>query len=513
MSELEPPDRSLPSRRPTSAYAYAVLTVVAATLMSWLMFPYVEPANLVMTYLLAVVFAAARCGRGASIAASVLSVAAYDFFFVQPYLTLAVAEKRYVFTFAVMLVVALVISGLTARIRRQAEAARHREERTAALYAMSRELADAGSVDALAGIAARHVATVFDADVVVLLAAANGELVAAGPHAADAVDADELDLCRQVLEHGEPVGLGTATSRRARARYLPLGGHRGPLGVVRIGPHRRDAFVADEARRQLETFVNQAALALERARAAAEAQDARVRAETERLRSSLLTSVSHDLRTPLATITGAATTMLEAGDGLDGRTQTELLESIRDEAERLNRIVQNLLDLTRLESGALQLRREWHPLEEVVGAALRRQDQRLRGRPVTVNVPPDLPLVAIDDVLIEQLLVNLLDNALKYTAPGTPVRIVATATDASVTIEVADCGPGLPRGEEERVFERFRRSDANGRRGAGLGLTICRSIAEAHGGRLWAQNLPEGGAAFLCTLPLTGAPTAVPGDA
>ncbi|MBI2205867.1 MAG: DUF4118 domain-containing protein [Candidatus Rokubacteria bacterium] len=470
------PQRSFPPHWLTSGYAYAVAAVVVATLVSWPMFPFVEPANLVMTYLLAVVFAAVRGGRGPSVLASVLGVAAYDFFFVPPYLTLAVADKHYVFSFAVMLVVALVITGLTARIRRQAEAARHREERTAALYAMSRELAEAGSVDALVAIAARHVGTVFDADVVVLLAAANADLTVAGPHAGDRVDADEFALCRSVLEHGEPAGLGTATSPRARARYLPLGGHRGPLGVVKVAPHRRDAFGTDEARRQLETFVNQAALALERVRAAADAQDARVRAETERLRSSLLTSVSHDLRTPLATITGAATTMLEAGGSLDTPTQTELLESIRDEAERLNRIVQNLLDLTRLESGALQLRREWHPLEEVIGAALRRQDKRLRDRQVTVNVPPDLPLVAIDDVLIEQLLVNLLDNALKYTAPDTPLRIIATATDASVTV-------------------------------------ICRSIAEAHGGRIWAQNLPEGGASFLFTLPLTGAPAAVPRDA
>ena len=289
-----------------------------------------------------------------------------------------------------------------------------------------------------------------------------------------------------------PEGGVAEGSVTGRAISVPLTGHRGPLGIVNVAPKRRSALAMPEARRQLETFVNQTALALERVRAAGEAHDAGVRAETERLRSALLTSVSHDLRTPLATITGAATTILESRDRLDSRTETELLESIRAEAERLNRIVQNLLEMTRLESGALQIRREWHPLEEILGAALNRQGRRLGTRCVTLSVPPDLPLVAIDDVLVEQLLVNLLDNAVKYTPPDSPIRIIATATDATVTVEVADRGPGLPRGQEDRVFEKFYRAGGSGRVGAGLGLAICRSIVEAHGGRIWAQNLPRG---------------------
>jgi two-component system sensor histidine kinase KdpD len=260
-------------------------------------------------------------------------------------------------------------------------------------------------------------------------------------------------------------------------------------------------------------FVNQAALALERARLAAEAEDARIRAETERLRNALLTSVSHDLRTPLAAITGAATTMLDAGSRLDASVTRELLESIRDEADRLNRLVQNLLEMTRLESGALHLRRDWHPLEEVVGAALGRLAARIGRRQVVVTIPPELPLVPIDDVLIEQVLLNLVENALKYSAEGRPIRILATATDAQVTVEVADAGTGLPQGHEELVFEKFTRAAADGP-GAGLGLAICRGIVEAHGGHIWAQNLPEGGAAFLFTLPLAdGAPASVPADA
>jgi two-component system sensor histidine kinase KdpD len=216
--------------------------------------------------------------------------------------------------------------------------------------------------------------------------------------------------------------------------------------------------------------------------------------------------VSHDLRTPLATITGAVSTILENGARLDDRTRRELLESVRDEGERLNRLVQNLLEMTRLESGAVELRKEWHSLEEVIGAALSRVGPRLASRRVSTRVPPNLPLVPMDDVLIEQVLVNLLDNALKYTPPTSPIEIIATATDSAATVEVADRGPGLPPGEEDKVFEKFYRGRTDKGRGAGLGLAICQGVVRAHGGRIWAQNLPEGGVAFLFTLPITGAP-------
>jgi two-component system sensor histidine kinase KdpD len=239
-----------------------------------------------------------------------------------------------------------------------------------------------------------------------------------------------------------------------------------------------------------------------------------VRVETERLRNSLLSSVSHDLRTPLATITGAVTTILEEGARLADGTRHELLESVREEADRLNRLVQNLLEMTRLESGALQLKQELHPPEEVIGAALSRLAKRLAQRRVTTRVPPDLPLVPMDDVLIEQVLVNLLDNAVKYTPAASPIDIIATATDRNLTIEIADRGPGLPAGEEEKVFEKFYRGEPEGARGAGLGLAICRGIVRAHGGRIWAQNLPGHGVAFLFTLPIgEAAGVTMPADA
>jgi two-component system sensor histidine kinase KdpD len=495
-----------------AAYGWGIAIVALATGVAWLTLPFFELANLVMVYLLAIVVVATHYGRGPSLLASVTSVAALDFFFVPPYFTFAVTDLRYLFTFLVMFVVGLVTSGLAVRTRSQAEAAREREQRTAALYAMSRELASTRGVDTLLTVAVRHVSEVFRGEVVVLLPAADGLTPWSGSQFA--LDANELGVARWVHEHHQPAGLGTTTLPGASALYLPLQAPRGPVGVLGVRSTDRHAFDAPEKLHQLETFANQTALAIERAQLAEEAQQAEVRIETERLRNSLLSSVSHDLRTPLATITGAASTILENGSRLNAQTRQELLESVREEADRLNRLVQNLLEMTRLESGALQLRKEWHPLEEVIGAALGRLGKQLADRRVDTSVPPDLPLVPIDDVLIEQVLVNLIDNAIKYTPSKSPIRIMATATEEAVTVEVADRGPGLPRGEEDKVFDKFYRAVPSGARGAGLGLAICQGIVKAHGGHIWAQNLPEGGVAFLFTLPLVGTPpAAVPADA
>jgi two-component system sensor histidine kinase KdpD len=504
------PRRRLPPASDWSGYVKAMGAVVLATGVSWLMFPYFELSNLIMVYLVAIVAVAVRLPRGPSVLASVLSVAAFDFFFVPPYLTFAVSDAQYLVTFVVMLLVGLVISGLAIRIRTQAEAARDRERRTAALYAMSRELASTRGVEELVDTALRHIGEIFRARAVVLLPHAEARLTARGEAAADwSIDGNEMGVARWVFEHRQPAGLGTGTLPGATGLYVPLLAPLGCVGVLGVRPADVHAFDTPERLHQLETFANQTALAVARARLADEAQQTEVRIETERLRNSLLSSVSHDLRTPLATITGAATTLLEQGGRLDSPTQRDLLESVREEADRLNRLVQNLLEMTRLQSGELTLRREWHSIEEIVGAALRRLDKRLTGRRVTTRVLPDLPLVAMDGVLIEQVLVNLLDNALKYTPPGSPLEIIATATDQAVTVEVADRGPGIPPGEEEKIFEKFYRGRADDSRGAGLGLAICQGVVRAHGGRIWAQNLPGGGVAFLFTIPLTEAPPVV----
>jgi two-component system sensor histidine kinase KdpD len=488
-------------------YGRASAVVAFCTALAWLMFPHFERSNLIMVYLLGVVGVAARLGRGPSTLASVLSVAAFDFFFVPPYFTFAVADSQYLVTFGVMFVVAFVISTLTVRIRAQAESARQRERRTAALYAMSRELASTRGVEDILGAAVRHVVEVFGGQVVVLLPSATGQLAChAGSPTGFEMDSTELGVSKWVYEHGQIAGLGTATLPGAKALYLPLVASRGTLGVLGLRPSESRSLDSPEQLHQLETFANQTALALERTQLAGAAQQARLRAETERVRSSLLSSVSHDLRTPLAAITGAASSLLESHKRLDAATRQDLLETLHEESERLNRLVNNLLEMTRLESGAIQVRKEWHPIEEVVGAALSRQEKSLRDRPVSTNLPEDLPLVAIDDVLIEQVLINLLDNVVKHTPSDSPLEITACAREGAMTVKIADRGPGLPPGDEDRVFDKFYRGHGVTSRGAGLGLAICRGIIEAHGGHIWAENRPEGGVAFRFTIPLAGTP-------
>jgi two-component system sensor histidine kinase KdpD len=389
-----------------SAYGWGLAVVVLCTVVAWLMRPDFADANLVMVYLLGVAMVARRFGHGPSIWASVLSVAAFDFFFVPPYLTFAVSDVEYLITFAVMLLVALVISTLTARMRQQAETARQRERRTAALYAISHELASTRSTDGLLQAAARHISRVFESRVVLLLSNASGRLQAWGgkvdwrdSNAAGQItftlDDKEQGVAQWVYDHQQMAGFGTATLPSAEGLYLPLIASRGTVGVLGVRPAQPHRLLASEQLRLLETFANQTALALERAVLAEEAQQAQVQIETERLRSSLLSAVSHDLRTPLAAITGAASSLLEGDMVRDAATRSDLLRTIYEEADRLNRLVSNLLQVTRLESGAVQVQKEWQPLEEVVGAALLRLEARLHDHPLTTRLPADLPLVPL----------------------------------------------------------------------------------------------------------------------
>jgi two-component system, OmpR family, sensor histidine kinase KdpD len=501
-----------------AAYGWSVLVVLLCTALDWLLFPAFERANLVMVYLLGVVVVAMRGGRFAALLASVLSVAAFNMFFVSPNMGLAVAHLEYLVTLVVMLLVALVISTLTVRLRQQAEAARHRERRTAALYALSRELVSTRDTDGLLRAAARHVYEVFESQVSFLLpnatghlqqwdAGADGQSRGLGSQVLFAFDTKEYAVAQWVYEHRQMAGLGTATLPSAEALYIPLLGTRGAVGVLGVRPAAPRRLLAPEQIHLLETFANQTALGIERATLAGEAQQAQVQVATERLRNSLLSTVSHDLRTPLTAIAGAASGLLQDNAPLDPSTRHELCQTIAEEAHRLNRLVNNLLDMTRLEAGAVEVHKEWQPLEEVIGAALTRLEAQLHDRLLTTHFPADLLLVPLDSVLIEQVLINLLDNAVKYTPPGSPIALTAWATEDAVTVEVADRGPGLPPGEEQRIFDKFYRVQRPlTPSGTGLGLTICRGLVEAHGGQMWAENRPGGGTVVRFTLPLTGTP-------
>jgi two-component system, OmpR family, sensor histidine kinase KdpD len=511
--EDESPRRAERLVRPTNWWllGWAVGTVGLCTALGWVMFPYFELSNIIMVYLLGTVLVAPRLSRPFTILTSIFSVAAFDFFFVPPYYTFAVSDVRYFVTFAVMLVVAIVVSSLTVRIRQQAEAARSRERRTAALYDLSRELAGTRGAATLVQAAVRHIHEVFAGQVVILRPGPEGGLVlgAAYPSPFE-IDTDEGGVVRWVFEHRQMAGLGTDTLPGAQALYVPLIASQGIVGVIGIKPPDAQAFADPEQLHLLETFANQAALAVERAQLADEAQKAQVRAEAERLRNALLSSVSHDLRTPLATIMGSASSLLENGTHFHRGTWQDLLQSIVDEAERLNRLVSNLLDMTRLEAGTLAVKKDWQPLEEVVGAALTRMQKRLGDRPVGIRLPDDLPLVQMDGVLMEQVFINLLDNGVKYTPVRSGLDISASVSDGAVLVEVADRGPGFAPGEEERVFDKFYRGQTAESRGVGLGLAICRAIVEAHGGKIWAENRPGGGAVFRFTLPAKDVPPEMP---
>jgi two-component system sensor histidine kinase KdpD len=306
-----------------------------------------------------------------------------------------------------------------------------------------------------------------------------------------------------VFDKGEKAGHDLALFGDAAAFYLPLRGTREMTGVMALLPLAETAFGPEQVQ-LLEVFASQTALAIERTRSQHAAETARLQMETEEMRSALLSAVSHDLRTPLASITGAASTLRSQAERLETETRNELLDSIADEAERMSRLVSNLLDMTRLASG-IELRRDLYPLEEIVGAALQRMERALAKREVITEIPETLPLVCVDDVLLGQVMVNLLENAVKYTPEGSPISIVAEAGESEVVLEVGDRGPGFAPGEETRIFEKFYRGGAKGKSGAGLGLAICRAILEAHRGRIEAVNRSGGGALFRMYLPTGGA--------
>jgi two-component system sensor histidine kinase KdpD len=486
--------------------ATAAALVGAATGASLLAGDLLATADVAMLYLLVVMLAAVRGGRAASVVAAGLSVAAYDFFFVEPYYTLAVADSRHLLTFLMLFAVGFVMSTLTLRIRRQERSAVEREQRTAMLLALSRELGRALDERETARAIARRLAEVFQRGTALLLPGPAGALSPAAVAGDLPLEAPELAVARWCFEHAEPAGAGTDTLPGSRVRCAPLrSGPRG-LGVVALAAGPAGRWTLEE-RDLLEAFTRQGALALERALLVDEREAAALRARSEEMRSALLSTVSHDLRTPLAAITGAASALREDMAEADAAQRRELLETIVEESARLEKLLANLLEMTRLESAGVEIKREWVPIEEIVGAALERLSPQLTGRELRTELPPELPLVAADPMLLELLVLNLVENAAKYAPAGSPIEIRARAQGGNLALEVADRGPGFPPGAEVRAFEKFYRGAHAGIPGAGLGLAIARAIAQLHGGSLVAENRAGGGAVLRLLLPLdAGAP-------
>lgn len=516
------------SQKPIS-YVWSALIVIICTAVAAMMRDHFELSNLIMVYMLGVVIASTRYGRAPAAMASILSVACFDFFFVPPFFTFAVSDTQYLVTFAVMLTVALIISTMTARIRQQAQSARIREGRTAKLYSIARDLSSSQNLDELIAVALKNTATTFESQVALLFPDWNGNLVVVsditGPDRLTEVDSG---VAAWAFKNKQPSGLSTSTLPGASAMYIPLLGPQRVIGVLAIKPALEERFRAPDQMHLLETFASQMAIAFERAQLAEENERARVQVKSEQLRNSLLSSVSHDLRTPLATITGAASSIIDGSEELTIADCRAMAEEISNESARLNRLVSNLLDMTRVQSGNLQVKKEWYPVEEIIGSALSHLDARLTGRNVKVIIADNLPFVTVDSILIQQVLVNLLENALKYTPEGSELVLRASLLDQhshqqphqqkAVQIEVADRGPGISTENHQRVFEKFFRQKTTNLKdahdtsdgdspGVGLGLAICAGIVEAHGGKIWVQNRPGGGAVFKFYLPIDGEPT------
>lgn len=492
-----------------AGYFWAAVYCAAATVASNVAFPLIHQTNIVMFYLLAVVFAALRHGRGPAALAAAVSVGLFDFFFVQPLGSFAISDVQYLLTFTVLLGVGLLIGQLTAGLRMQARDAAKREADTRGLYEFARELSSALQAEQIVSAADTFLQGAFSARSALYIQGLDDSL-----HLSAATDADmhkpDGALAQWTYDHGQACGAGTATLSTSPLLYLPLRAPMRVRGVLTLEAPKRTLYAEPETRRQLDAYATLIAIALERLHYVEVAQQALVSIESERLRNSLLAAVSHDLRTPLTSLIGMTDTLARDAETLPGSAR-ELVTAMRNQARRMHALVVNLLDMARLQDHETPLRREWQSVEELVGAALADMKESLAGHPVAVEPLSSLPLVECDGVLIERVLCNLLENAAKYTPPGSPIHIAARAQDSEMQVAISDRGSGVPPAERQRIFEKFTRGHSESATpGVGLGLAVCRAILEAHRGRIWVDSDANTGARFVFALPLGVPPTLDP---
>lgn len=502
---------AIPSHDPAPArYAGALTLSAATTLVAFALQNLFELSNIVMLFMLAVVGAALLFGRGPAVLAAIVNVLAFDFFIVPPRFTFAVSDAQYVFTFVVMLVVGLVVGQLMARLGYQARVASRGEERARELFEMARDLSAALAPEQVMEIGERYVKAALRGRTAVLMLDEDEKLRPIVPD--DSRPDVDMAIARWCVDHAEPAGTGTDTLPAAGKLYLPLKAPVRTRGALVVEPADASALMVPEQRRLLETFAALIAIALERVHFVTVAQRSLVDMESERLRNSLLAALSHDLRTPLTALVGLSETLAhEIACGAGAAAGEAKALAIREQARRTAKLVDNLLEMARLEAGRIDIRRAWQSMEELVGSALGALEPALAGRSVDVDLPADLPLVACDGRLIERVLVNLIENATKYATAGSPIRIAAHHIDGVIEVAVEDRGPGLPAGRERAIFDKFTRGvPESAVPGVGLGLAICRAIVEAHGGAIRAENREGGGARFVFTLPVAKAPAAPP---
>ena len=503
---VPPEENPLKIHSSWTRYLWSIVFVAIATGLGFLIGGRIEPTNLVMLYLLTVVVAAIYLGRGPAILASVLGVMAFDFLFVTPYFTFAVSDTQYIITFIALFFVGIVISQLTARAREQADAAHQREAETAELYALSRDLSIARQLDGILHILIQHVEETFGRSTAILLPE-NGHLATRLASTDLKLDENEVAVADWVYRHGDPAGRHTNTLPASLFRYLPLKTARGVVGVLGVeGPEPSGPDLTPQQRRLMEAFASQAALAIERVQFAEQARHAQLLQATEKLQTALLNSVSHDLRTPLVSITGALTSLDEQSESLDEENRKSLIVTAREEADRLNRLVGNLLSMTRIDSGAIKLHIEPGDIQDVIGTALDQLGKRIANRKVQVDVPIDFPLVPMDFTLIVQVLVNVLDNAVKYSPEYCAIEVSAELDKDNASVTVADRGEGIPPEDLTRIFDKFYRVQRpESISGTGLGLSISKGIVEAHNGNIQALGREGGGTIIQIELPLKSA--------
>jgi two-component system sensor histidine kinase KdpD len=487
-------------------YAGALGAVIVACLVALVMQEFgLSEANKAVVFMPAVVAAAMWWGLGPGVAAAVASVVAFDFFFVRPYFTLAVQDIEYVVTLLVLAAVALLVGTLGARLRRQVRTSRTRERRLEVLSRLGRGLSGASGIESLTRVAETELAGIFGGPISVYLVGSDGKLAPTAQPVSDERRADKhLAAAAWAFDHGEMVGPGTEVLSDSGLLHVPMTTTHGTIGVLSVGMAPGSGGLSPGGRQLLETAATQMGSAIEREMLADRSRRASLEAEREGMRSALLSSVSHDLRTPLAVIAGTTSTLLELGSGADPDIRTALLREVHDESDRLTRLVENLLAMTRFDSGVIEVDKQWFPVEDVIGSALGRLRGDGAGRVIEKHIPDDLPVVPLDGVMIEQVLFNLVDNAMKYSDPGSPIDISVSCGDDFLSIEVADRGAGLAENETVTVFDKLYRGSASvgSARGAGLGLAIAKAIIRTHGGEIWAGNRDGGGATFTFTLPL-----------
>jgi two-component system sensor histidine kinase KdpD len=500
-----------PLRLEPAAYGYAALAAAIATALNAIVDRYLALPNLSLVFLLAVVFVATRWGLLPSMFTSVLSFLSYNFFFTPPLYTFTIFDEDNALTILFFLAVAVLVGNLAARLKRQVEAMRTTARRTENLFDFSRKIAAAASLDDVLWAAVHHVAATLDCRSLVLLPKIGERLeIAAGYPPEDQLTPNDRGAADWAWGHDQRAGWGTDTLPGAAWLFLPLKTQRGKIGLLSVSFADPGRYLAPEQMHLLEALADQVAIAIERTNLAQDLEEVRLTTETERLRSALLSSVSHDLRTPLVSIIGSATNLAGTDKALSEKDRAQLSETILEESERLNRYVQNLLDMTRLSYGALQPTREWTDIREVAGRAVKRVARLTRGHRIALSFPDDLPAVHADPVLIEQVLVNLLDNAIKYSPPETAVTVEAARGADALVVRVIDEGPGIPPESREAVFDMFYRVRVGDRQaaGTGLGLSICRGIVKAHGGDIRALEGPgRRGTAIEFTLPLSPMPS------